>query len=115
MTAPPVSAAVSVRSDAANRLLRRTRTRRSHPVLILQVFVITLMVIPATAVLKPIGAVGYPAALVGLFAFAIWVVSTVLGHHHPEQRRHPVRGAFCAFWLVTIVSYVAMEPDLTSK
>jgi hypothetical protein len=39
----------------------------------------------------------------------------VLGHHHPEQRRHPVRGAFCAFWLVSLVAYVAMAPDLSSK
>ena len=53
--------------------------------------------------------------MVGLFAFAFWVASTVLGHHDPQQRRHPVRGAFCAFWLVTLVSYVAMAPDLSSK
>jgi hypothetical protein len=50
-----------------------------------------------------------------MLAFAIWVASTVLGHHDPQHRRHPVRGAFCAFWLVTLVSYVAMEPDLASN
>src|SRR4029079_19673671 len=115
MTALPLSSAGSARSDRASRRSRQARTRRSHPILILQVFVITLMVIPSTAVLKPIGAVGYPAALVGLFAFVIWVASSLLGHHRPQHRRHPVRGAFCAFWLVTLVSYVAMQPDLTSK
>jgi O-Antigen ligase len=115
MTAQPLSAAVSVQSDRANRRSRQARTRRSHSVLILQIFAVTLMVLPSTAVLRPIGAVGYPAALVGMLAFAIWVASTVLGHHDPQHRRHPVRGAFCAFWLVTLVSYVAMEPDLASN
>jgi hypothetical protein len=83
--------------------------------LILQIFVITLMVIPSRAVLRPIGAVGYPAALVGMFAFAVWIASTVLGDHDPQNRRHPVRGAFCAFWIVSLISYVMMAPDLTHK
>lgn len=112
-----VSAPVSSQSARASRASRsRTaRTPRSHSILILQIFGITLMVIPATAVLRPIGAVGYPAALVGMFAFAVWIASTVLGHHDAQNRRHPVRRAFSAFWLVTLVSYVMMRPDLSSK
>lgn len=94
---------------------QRVRAARSHPVLILQIFAIVLMVIPSTSVLRPIGAVGYPAGIIGMFAFVLWAASTVLGLHDPEHRRHPVRGAFCALWLTVLISYVVMSPDLTGR
>ena len=42
---------------------------RSHAVPILQLFALTVMVLPSNAVIKAIGAQGYAAALVGMFAF----------------------------------------------
>jgi O-antigen ligase len=101
------------RPSALGRPGQHVRAPRSHPILILQIVVIVLMVIPSTAVFRPIGAVGYPAGLVGMFAFLLWAASTVLGLHDPEHRRHPVRGVFCLFWLTVLISYVTMSPDLT--
>jgi O-antigen ligase len=82
---------------------------RSHAVLILQVFALTVMVIPSDIVIKPIGAEGYAAGLVGMFAFAAFVAATLLGLHHPLQHRHPVRAALCLLWLSVLVSYILMD------
>ncbi len=93
-----------------------TVATRSHAVRILQVFVVILMVVPSDIVLRPIGGVGYPAALVGMFAFATWVAATVLGVHDPRPVRHPVRAVLCLFWLTTLTSYALMDRgSLTSK
>ena len=50
---------------------------------ILQVFALSLMLIPSDTVIKAIGANGYPAALVGMFAFAVFLAATLLGLHNP--------------------------------
>jgi O-Antigen ligase len=82
---------------------------RSHAVPLLQLFALTVMVIPADTVIKPIGAGGYAAGLVGLFAFAVFVAATLLGLHRPGRHRHPVRAALCLLWLSVLVSYVLMD------
>lgn len=105
----------SAQRYAVAKPAQHVRAPRSHPILILQIFAIVLMVIPSTAVFRPLGAVGYPAGIIGMFAFALWGISTVLGLHAPEYRRHPVRGAFCAFWMAVLISYVLMSPDLTAQ
>lgn len=110
-----ISVPPTARQPAIGSRAHRVRAPRSHPILILQIFAITLMVFPSTAVLRPIGAVGYPAAIVGMVAFVLWAASTILGQHDPPHRRHPVRGAFCAFWMVVLISYVMMSPDLTTE
>ena len=82
---------------------------RSHAVLMLQVFALALMVIPSDAVIRPIGAVGYPAALVGMFMFAALGAATLLGLHHPLRFRHPIRAVLCLIWLSVLASYVLID------
>jgi hypothetical protein len=87
---------------------------RSHAVPILQLFALTVMVIPSDTVIKAIGAQGYAAALVGMFAFAAFLAATLLGLHHPLRQRHPVRAGLCVLWLSVLASYVLMDrPDAT--
>jgi len=82
---------------------------RSHAVPLLQVFALTVMVIPSDTVIKAIGAGGYPAGLVGLFAFAAFIAATLLGIHSPLHSRHPVRSVLCLLWLSILASYVLMD------
>jgi O-antigen ligase len=81
----------------------------SHAVLMLQVFALTMMVIPSDTVISTIGAGGYPAALVGMFMFAVLVAATLLGLHHPLRFRHPIRAVLCLIWLSVLASYVLMD------
>jgi O-antigen ligase len=82
---------------------------RSHAVPILQLFALTVMVFPSDAVISAIGAEGYAAALVGMFAFAAFLAATLLGLHNPLRHRHPVRAALCLLWLSVVISYVLMD------
>jgi hypothetical protein len=82
---------------------------RSHAIPILQLFALTVMIIPSDTVIQVIGASGYPASLVGLFGFAAFVAATLLGFHNPLRRPHPVRTALCLLWLSVLVSYVLMD------
>jgi O-antigen ligase len=105
----------SAQQRTVSRRAHRVRAPRSHPILILQIFAITVMVLPGDYVFRPVGAAGFPAGIVGMFAFLLWAAATVWGLHDPQRRRHPVRGAFCAFWMINLVSYVLMSPDLTPE
>jgi cell division protein FtsW (lipid II flippase) len=82
---------------------------RSHAVPMLQLFALAVMVIPSDTVIKAIGAEGYAAALVGLFAFAAFMAAILLGLHDPARHRHPIRGVLCVFWLSVLLSYVLMD------
>ncbi len=82
---------------------------RSHAVPLLQLFALTVMVIPSDTVIQAIGGEGYPAGLIGMFAFAAFLAATLLGLHHPLQHRHPVRGVLCLLWLSVLASYVLMD------
>jgi O-antigen ligase len=82
---------------------------RSHAVPILQTFALATMIIPSDTVLKPLSAIGYPAGLVGMFAFAVWCIATILGLHDPRVRRHPIRGVLCLLWVVSLVSYLQID------
>ena len=78
---------------------------------VLQLFALTIMVIPADAVIAAIGSGGYAAGLVGMFAFAAFLAATILGLHNPLQRRHPIRAALCFLWIAALASYVLMDRD----
>jgi hypothetical protein len=91
--------------------LVRSTSARTRAVLVLQVFALTLFVIPSDTVIKVIGAGGYPAALVGMFAFAALLTVTLLGFHNPLERRHPIRAVLCLLWLSVLASYVLMDRD----
>jgi hypothetical protein len=82
---------------------------RSHAVQMLQLFALAVMVIPSDTVIRAIGAQGYVAALVGMFAFAAFLAATLLGLHDPLRHRHPIRGVLCVFWLSVLISYVMMD------
>jgi O-antigen ligase len=82
---------------------------RSQAVPVLRLFALTLMVIPSYEVFKPIGAIGYPAGLVGMFAFVAWGAASLLGIHDARRHRHPVRGVLCFFWLTALASYALMN------
>ncbi len=82
---------------------------RSHAVQMLQAFAITLMVFPSDAVIRPIGAAGYPAGLVGLLAFGVWCASTLFGLHNPLRNHHPVRFLLFVVWVSALVSYILMD------
>jgi cell division protein FtsW (lipid II flippase) len=94
---------------AASISAARLIPARSHAVPMLQLFALTVMVIPSDTVIKAIGAQGYVAALVGMFAFAAFMAATLLGLHDPLRHRHPVRGALCLLWLSVLVSYILMD------
>ena len=97
---------------STSRPLARVTPRtapRSHGIRILQVFAVALFVIPSTYVVKAIGAVGYAAGLVGMFAFAVWLIAIMLGHHDFARNRTPIRSALCIFWVVSLLSYLFMD------
>jgi O-Antigen ligase len=104
-----VDMAATVALDGIGTEGVRHSSARSHAVPILQLFALTVMVIPSDTVIKAIGAQGYVAALVGMFAFAAFLAATLLGLHDPLKRRHPVRAALCFLWLSVLVSYVLMD------
>jgi O-antigen ligase len=99
--------------------LVRSMSLRSRAVLLLQVFAVTLFVFPSDTVIKVIGADGYPAGLIGMFAFAAFLTVTLLGLHNPLGRRHPIRAVLCLLWLSVLASYVLIDrnaltvPELT--
>jgi O-Antigen ligase len=82
---------------------------RQHAVLLLQIFAITLLVFPSDTIIKAIGAAGFVAALVAIFGFVAWLMSTFLGLHNPLDHRHPTRAALGILWLVTLISFALMH------
>jgi O-antigen ligase len=105
--------AISATRPPGVAALELPRTRfgplKSQAVPILQTFALAMMIIPSDTVLKPLSAIGYPAGIVGMFAFAVWSISTLLGFHNPRLRRHPVRGVLCLLWVVSLVSYLQID------
>lgn len=86
--------------------------------LLLQVFVVAAFVVPSDAVLRVIGAAGYPASIVAVLIFLGWLATALLGFHDPIHNRHPVRGALGLLWICTSLSYAAMPryaPDESQR
>ena len=90
----------------------RSVVSRSQVVVLLQLFALTVMVIPSDTVIKAIGAGGYAASLVGMFVFAAFLAAILLGLHDPSRHRHPVRGVLCLLWLAVLASYVLMDRSI---
>jgi O-antigen ligase len=82
---------------------------RSHAVILLQVFAVTVMVFPSDAVIKAVGGGGYVAALVAYCIFMAWTAATLFGIHNPLVHRYPVRFALCTLWLVSLASYALLD------
>jgi hypothetical protein len=88
---------------------------REHGLRIVQTFAVALFVVPSNYVIRAIGAVGYPAGLVGVFAMAAWIVAVILGQHDPRLTRHPIRGVLAMFWIVTLASYILTDRSLLNS
>ena len=101
--------ATAVSHPVATLNLVRSVSSRTRAVLLLQTFALTLFVFPSDTVVKVIGAGGYVAALVGMFAFAAYLAVSLLGFHNPLQQRHPIRIVLCLLWLSVLASYVLMD------
>ncbi len=101
--------AAAISRPAATLDFARSSASRSHAVLMLQVFALALFVIPSDTVIPAIGAGGYPAALVGMAAFAAYFALIILGLHNPLLWRHPIRPVLCLLWLSVLASYVLMD------
>ena len=67
------------------------------------------MVIPSDAVIRAIGAGGYPAGLFGMFVFAVFLAATLLGLPDPLRYRIPIRPLLGLLWLSALASYVLMN------
>ena len=74
--------AAAIAQPRATVALVRSTSSRSRAVILLQVFAVTLFVVPSDAVIKVIGAGGYAAALIGMFAFAAFL--TVITARSPQ-------------------------------
>jgi O-antigen ligase len=95
--------------------LDRQAAAPSHAVRLLQVFAITLMLLPADYVIKAIGADGYAAALVSYVLLLLWLAATLFGEHNPFARRYPVRITLAALWVVSLLSYLMMNRALMTS
>ena len=94
-------------------LLRRA-TSRSHAVVMVQVFAVTVMVFPSDLIIKTVGADGYPAILIAYFMLLAWVAATLFGLHNPLHYRYPVRMALWVLWLVSLISYALIDPAVVT-
>jgi O-antigen ligase len=93
----------------------RNIASRSHAVLLLQVFAVTVMVFPSDYVIKAVGAGGYVAALVAYCLFLAWLAATLFGQHNPLEYRSPVRIPLCTLWLVSLASYLLMNRGMLTS
>jgi hypothetical protein len=101
------AAPVAVRSSASTRV--RAVAKASGAIIILQLFAISLYVFPSDSVIRAIGANGYVASLVGLFALGVWLVVVAMGLHRPGEVKHPARVPLLALWTVGLISYYFMN------
>jgi len=99
-------------ADTPLKPLVQAAQKPSHAVRLLQAFAFALVVIPGDVVLKPVGADGYPAALIAYLLFIVWFAGTILGQHKPFSYQYPTRIALILLWLVSLASYAVMNHAL---
>jgi hypothetical protein len=104
-----VRLAMPVNVAAIRQPLGDHGSSRSAAVLLLQLFVLSVMVIPSDTVIGAIGAPGYPGSLVGMVIFLVFGATVLLGLHNPARHRHPVQIVLCVLWLSVLASYVLMD------
>ena len=84
----------------------------NHAVPFLRIFAVCLLVFPADYVLKPVGAGGYVAALLGYFALLAYFAAALFGQHNPFDYRYPVRMSLAVLWLSSLISFALTEGTL---
>jgi O-antigen ligase len=77
--------------------------------IVLQIYVITLLVLPSNATVTVIGASGFPAGIVGMLAAALYFGWVAMGLHDPRSHRYPTRASLIAVWVLSLASYVALQ------
>jgi O-antigen ligase len=98
-----------------NRSVLRRVASRPHAVVMVQAFAVAVMIFPSDMVIKAVGADGYPAILIAYGMLLTWIAATLFGLHNPLDYRYPVRMPLWTLWLVSLVSFVFMDPQtLTS-
>jgi O-antigen ligase len=97
-----------------DRTVLRYATSRSHAVVMVQLFAIAVMVFPSDMIITAVGAEGYPAVLIAYGMLLVWMAATLFGLHNPLHYRHPVRIALWLLWLVSLVSYVFIDPAIVT-
>jgi len=89
-----------------NRTARVAERRTFDAVVLLTVWVAALLLIPANLVVKPLGAAGSPAQLLGLVAGAWWLGAQIDRSRATLTPAQPVRRAAAIFVTAVLVSYV---------
>lgn len=82
--------------------------RRLTQVQVLVIGVVLLLLIPARYRFEPLGALGTPAALLGLAGIGIWSGGVLLQRPWLASRRHPIRWAILGVLVSVLLSYVAL-------
>jgi O-antigen ligase len=104
-------------SELASTAVARRAQQSNAVVLILQLFVLSLLVVPSDAVIRAIGASGYLASLFALLAAGVWLVGQVLGRGPQLERNRSIRYVLLGLWFATLVSYGLAtrytEPEVT--
>jgi O-antigen ligase len=85
------------------------RAPRAFALGLIQAYVFLLLLVPSNTVLAPVGAAGFPAALLGVLAFGLYGAWMLLGTHDPLRHRYPTRLAFLALWATSLVSYIVCQ------
>lgn len=85
-------------------MIGRRRVWTGHLVMVL---VALLLLFPAQFRISQLGALGSPGALVGLAAFALWLIGLVLRRPWMAAHRHPLRWMLLGLALSTMASFLA--------
>ena len=112
--APTIQRWVEMTGRVVDQALLRRATSRSHAVVMVQAFAVAVMVFPSDMIIKAVGADGYPAILIAYAMLLAWVAATLFGLHNPLHYRSPVRMALWMLWLVSLVSYVFIDPAIVT-
>jgi O-antigen ligase len=85
----------------------KRRGRRIDPVLLLSVYLVFLMAIPADLVFAPLGAAGGPSTIFALLLFVFYISARLRGGIAFGGRRQPIRVAAVLFACSIMASYVS--------
>lgn len=102
--------------DEPNRSARRLdfAAGRRDMVSYLTVYLVLVMLVPASLIFAPLGGVGTPAIVLSLILLVWYVSSWILGRIVPSGSGRAVRVAMIAVGLTTLASFVAgMTRDIT--
>jgi O-antigen ligase len=111
---------LTVQARARGRMPDRPARRlafaagRYDTVSYLTVYLVLLMLVPASLIFGPLGGVGTPATVLSLVLLVWYLSSWILGRIAPSGGGRAVRVAMIAFALATLASFIAgMTRDIT--